>query len=47
VVESKLEKRWSWQIADWLPRAYPDDPEMRVSYEAIYMSLQRSLTWDR
>jgi len=40
VVEAKLEKRWSpWQIADWLPRAFPDDPEMRVSYETIYMSL--------
>ena len=27
------------QIADWLPREYPLDPEMRVSHETIYMSL--------
>ncbi|MBV8162598.1 MAG: IS30 family transposase [Acidimicrobiia bacterium] len=40
VVEAKLEKRWSpQQIADWLPDAFPDDPEMRVSHETIYMSL--------
>ncbi len=40
VVESRLEKRWSpQQIADWLPEAFPDDPEMRVSHETIYMSL--------
>ena len=40
VVEAKLEKRWSpQQIADWLPRAYPRRPEMRVSHETIYMSL--------
>jgi transposase, IS30 family len=40
VVEAKLEKRWSpQQIADWLPGAFPDDPEMRVSHETIYMSL--------
>ena len=40
VVEAKLEKRWSpQQIADWLPEAFPDDPEMRVSHETIYMSL--------
>ena len=40
VVEAKLEKRWSpQQIADWLPRAYPKHPEMRVSHETIYMSL--------
>ena len=40
VVEAKLKKRWSpWQIADWLPRAFPDDLEMRVSHETIYMSL--------
>ena len=39
-VEAKLEKRWSpQQIADWLPEAFPDDPEMRVSHETIYMSL--------
>ena len=40
MVEAKLEKRWSpQQIADWLPGAFPDDPEMRVSHETIYMSL--------
>jgi IS30 family transposase len=40
VVEAKLQKRWSpQQIADWLPREYPSDPEMRVSHETIYMSL--------
>jgi IS30 family transposase len=40
VVEAKLEKHWSpQQIADWLPEAFPDDPEMRVSHETIYMSL--------
>ena len=40
VVQGRLEKRWSpQQIADWLPRAFPDDSEMRVSHETIYMSL--------
>jgi len=40
VVEGKLEKRWSpQQIADWLPEVFPDEPEMRVSHETIYMSL--------
>jgi IS30 family transposase len=40
VVEAKLEKHWSpQQIADWLPTAFPDNPEMRVSHETIYMSL--------
>jgi transposase, IS30 family len=40
VVEAKLEKRWSpQQIADWLFKEYPDDPEMWVSHETIYMSL--------
>jgi len=40
VVEGKLERRWSpQQIADWLPEAFPHDPEMRVSHETIYMSL--------
>ena len=39
-VEAKLRLRWSpEQIAHWLPRAYPDDPSMRVSHEAIYLSL--------
>ena len=40
VVESKLELRWSpQQIAGWLAVSYPDDPEMRVSRETIYLSL--------
>jgi hypothetical protein len=40
VVESKLELRWSpQQIAAWLKISYPDDPEMRVSHETIYLSL--------
>jgi len=40
VVESKLELRWPpEQIAGWLKASYPDDPEMRVSHETIYLSL--------
>ena len=40
VVEQKLELRWSpQQISGWLVRAFPDDPEMRVSHETIYLSL--------
>jgi transposase, IS30 family len=40
VVEGKLERRWSpQQISGWLARAFPDDPEMRVSHETIYVSL--------
>jgi IS30 family transposase len=40
IVESKLELRWSpEQIAGWLKLSYPDDPEMRVSHETIYLSL--------
>ena len=40
VVEAKLELRWSpQQIAAWLQVAYPDDLEMRVSHETIYLSL--------
>jgi len=40
VVESKLELHWSpQQIAGWLAVSYPDDPEMRVSHETIYLSL--------
>src|SRR5215472_4972543 len=39
-VESKLALRWSpQQIAAWLRISYPDDPEMRVSHETIYLSL--------
>jgi IS30 family transposase len=40
VVESKLELRWSpEQISGWLVLAYPEDPEMRVAHETIYLSL--------
>jgi IS30 family transposase len=40
VVEAKLEQRWSpQQIAGWLRVTFPDDPEMRVSHETIYLSL--------
>jgi IS30 family transposase len=40
VVEDKLEHRWSpQQIAGWLRVSFPDDPEMRVSHETIYLSL--------
>ncbi len=39
-VEEKLELEWSpEQISGWLVEAFPDDPEMRVSHETIYMSL--------
>jgi IS30 family transposase len=40
VVEAKLELRWSpQQISGWLVGAFPDQPEMRVSHETIYLSL--------
>ena len=40
VVEAKLEDLWSpEQISRWLALEYPNDPEMRVSHETIYMSL--------
>ena len=40
VVEAKLELRWSpQQISGWLVEEFPDDPEMRVSHETIYLSL--------
>jgi IS30 family transposase len=40
VVENRLERCWSpQQISGWLARAFPDDPEMRVSHETIYLSL--------
>jgi IS30 family transposase len=36
----KLAVQWSpQQIAGWLRRAYPDNPEMHVSHETIYLSL--------
>jgi IS30 family transposase len=40
IVEDKLTHKWSpKQISDWLLEAYPDDPELRVSHEAIYQAL--------
>jgi DNA-binding CsgD family transcriptional regulator len=40
VVEDKLAALWSpQQIAGWLRGAYPNDPEMWVSHETIYLSL--------
>ena len=40
MVEALLEAWWSpRQISEWLARAYPDDPEMRVAHETIYQSL--------
>jgi len=40
VVEAKLEEDWApEQISGWLVRAFPDEPEMRVSHETIYLSL--------
>jgi IS30 family transposase len=40
IVEAKLELCWSpAQIAGWLGENFPDDPEMRVSHETIYLSL--------
>jgi IS30 family transposase len=40
VVERKLELWWSpQQIPAWFASAYPDDAEMRVSHETIYLSL--------
>ena len=40
VVEEKLEDWWSpQQVARWLRRSYPDNQEMWVSHETIYLSL--------
>ena len=40
IVEELLADRWSpQQIAGWLARTYPDDEEMRVSHETIYLTL--------
>jgi len=40
VVEEKLEDWWSpQQVVLWLKRTYPDNPEMWVSHETIYLSL--------
>jgi len=39
-VESWLKLKWSpTQIAQRLPLAFPEDPEMRVSHETIYQSI--------
>ncbi len=40
MVEDKLEEWWSpEQVARWLKRSYPEDQEMWVSHETIYLSL--------
>jgi len=40
LVAEKLEADWSpQQIAGWLMRTYPQDPDMQVSHETIYLSL--------
>jgi transposase, IS30 family len=40
IVEEKLSEDWSpEQIARWLRRVCPDDPELQVSHETIYLSL--------
>ena len=40
VVAGKLGEDWSpQQIAGWLAREFPDEPEMRVSHETIYLTL--------
>jgi IS30 family transposase len=40
VVKQKLAQRWSpMQIARWLRREYPDQPEQRVSHETIYQAI--------
>jgi IS30 family transposase len=40
VVEAKLLEYWSpQQISGWLVETFPDDREMRVSHETIYLSL--------
>ena len=40
IVEAKLEEKWSpQQISAWLSMTYPDNKEIHVSHETIYMSL--------
>jgi IS30 family transposase len=40
VVAARLAQQWSpQQIAGWLRQTYPDNPEMQVSHETIYLSL--------
>jgi IS30 family transposase len=39
-VAQKLALEWSpQQVAGWLKRQYPGDPDMQISHEAIYRSL--------
>ncbi len=39
-VSSKLRRQWSpEQIAGWLKRSYPGEPQKQVSHETIYRSL--------
>jgi IS30 family transposase len=39
-VSGKLRRKWSpEQIAGWLKRAYPEEPQNQVSHETIYRSL--------
>jgi IS30 family transposase len=40
IVEAKLGRRWSpEQIAGWLARRHPNEPEWQVSHETIYRTL--------
>jgi transposase, IS30 family len=40
IVERKLERHWSpRQISRWLAKSFPEDPELQVSHETIYLSL--------
>ncbi len=40
IVARKLQSRWSpRQIAGWLKRTYPDDENLQVSHETIYLTL--------
>lgn len=40
IVEEKLADDWSpEQISRWLRRVFPNDPELQVSHETIYLSL--------
>ena len=40
MVEEKLGEWWSpQQVVLWLKRTYPDNQEMQVSHETIYLSL--------
>jgi hypothetical protein len=51
-VAGKLGEDWSpQQIAGWLVRTFPDEPEMRVSHETIYLTpfvqpgVRSSVSW--